>query len=75
MVTAPPISGPAATAIAPAAATRPYAPARRSAGKLAATRATMAGMINEAPSPSSNDHPSSSTGRFGASAVISDPAA
>ncbi len=67
-MTAPPMSGPAATAIAPAAATSPYAAARRSGGKFAATRATMAGMISEAPRPSSSDHPSSRTPRLGAKA-------
>ena len=73
VVTAPPIRGPAATAIAPAAATRPYAADRFSGGKFAATNATMAGMISAAPMPSSNDHPINSTGRFGANAVVSDP--
>jgi hypothetical protein len=74
VVTAPPISGPAATAMAPAAATMPYAPARRSRGKLAATRETIAGMIRAAPIPSSRDQPRSRTARLGASAVVSEPA-
>ena len=69
----PPISGPVAMAIAPAAATSPYAAGRRSAGKLAATRATIAGRISAAPTPSRKDQPSSRTGRLGARAVVNDP--
>ncbi len=73
VVKKPPISGPSATAIAPAAATSPYAAGRRSAGKLPATSATIAGRISAAPTPSRNDQPKSSTGRLGASAVVNDP--
>ena len=69
----PPISGPTATAIAPAAATSPYAAGRRSVGKFPATSATIAGRISAAPTPSRNDQPKSSTGRLGAIAVVSDP--
>jgi hypothetical protein len=69
----PPISGPTATAIAPAAATSPYAAGRRSAAKLPATSATIAGRISAAPTPSRNDQPKSSTGRFGAIEVVNDP--
>jgi hypothetical protein len=69
----PPISGPTATATAPAAATRPYAAGRRSVGKFEATSATIAGRIRAAPIPSSTDQPKSSTGRLGASAVVNDP--
>ncbi len=69
----PPISGPTATATAPAAATSPYAAGRRSAGKFPATRATIAGRIRAAPTPSRNDQPNSSTGRFCAMAVVNDP--
>jgi hypothetical protein len=73
VVQKPPISGPTATATAPAAATSPYAAGRRSAGKLPATRATIAGMISAAPTPSRNDQPRSSTGRLGAIEVVNDP--
>jgi hypothetical protein len=73
VVATPPISGPTAIAIAPAAPTRPYARGRSPAEKLPATSATIAGMISAAPTPSRNDQPSSSTPRFGASAVVSDP--
>ena len=73
MVNRPPISGPAATAIAPAEATSPYARGRSGRAKLVATSATIAGMISAAPIPSSTDQPSISTARFGESAVISDP--
>ena len=69
----PPISGPAATAIAPADATSPYARGRSGRAKFDATSATIAGMISAAPTPSSTDQPISSTGRFGDRAVISDP--
>ena len=69
----PPISGPSATATAPAAATSPYAAGRRSAGKFPATSATIAGRIKAAPTPSRNDQPSSSTGRLCASDVVSEP--
>ena len=74
VVSAPPISGPTATAQAPAAAISPYAPARPSRGTFEATRATMAGRIKAAPIPSSSDQPKRSTGRFGAMAVIPNPA-
>src|SRR5664280_703493 len=73
VVTAPPTSGPAATAMAPAAAISPYADDRRSFGKLPATSATMAGMINAAPRPSRPDHPMISTVRLGERAVTNDP--
>ena len=69
----PPISGPSATAIAPAAATSPYAAARRSVTKFPATSATIAGMISAAPTPSRNDQPNNSTGRLGATAVVNEP--
>ena len=69
----PPISGPTATAIAPAAATIPYAAGRRSTAKLPATSATIAGRISAAPTPSRNDQPKSSTGRLGAIAVVNEP--
>ncbi len=69
----PPISGPAATAIAPADATSPYARGRSARAKFDATSATIAGMINAAPMPSRNDQPIISTVRFGASAVVNDP--
>ena len=69
----PPISGPTATAMAPAAATSPYAAGRRSVGKFPATSATIAGRISAAPTPSRNDQPKSNTGRLGAIAVVSDP--
>src|SRR6185436_8292307 len=74
VVTMPPISGPAATAIAPAEATSPYARGRPSGGKFEATRATIAGMISAAPTPSRNDHPKINHPRVGASAVVSEPA-
>ncbi len=45
VVQKPPMSGPTATATAPAAATSPYAAGRRSRGKLPATSATIAGRI------------------------------
>ena len=73
MVNRPPISGPAATAIAPADATSPYARGRWSRAKFDATSATTAGMIRAAPVPSSTDHPTISTVRLPASAVVSDP--
>ena len=72
---APPISGPSAAAMAPAAATRPYARGRSGLPKLDATSATMAGMISTAPRPSRNDQPMISTVRLGATEVVSDPAA
>src|SRR5262245_39023270 len=74
VVQKPPISGPTATATAPAAATMPYAAARRFTGKLPATRATIAGRIRAAPTPSRNDQPNSSTGRLCATDVVNDPA-
>src|SRR6266567_6595067 len=52
VVKAPPISGPRATAIAPAAAIVPYVLGRRWGAKLIATRATTAGIISAAPMPS-----------------------
>ena len=67
------MSGPTATATAPAAATSPYAAGRRSVGKFPATSATMAGRISAAPTPSRNDHPKRSTGRFGAIEVVNEP--
>ena len=73
VVNNPPMSGPAATAIAPADATSPYARGRASRAKLVATSATMAGRMSTAPRPSSNDQPNISTGRLGASAVVNDP--
>jgi hypothetical protein len=41
--------------------------------KFPATSATIAGKISAAPTPSRNDQPISSTGRFGASEVVRDP--
>ncbi len=63
-----------ATATAPAAITRPYARGRPSGRKLAATSATIAGRISAAPTPSSSDHPTSSTGNDGEMAVVNEPA-
>jgi hypothetical protein len=48
VVNRPPISGPAATAIAPAEATRPYAGGRSARPKFEATSATTAGMMSDA---------------------------
>ena len=59
--------------MAPAAATSPYARGRSGLPKFEATRATIAGMISTAPSPSRHDQPMISTVRFGARAVVSDP--
>src|SRR5262249_53867185 len=73
VVQKPPMGGPTATATAPAAATRPYAAGRRAGPKLLATRATIAGRIKTAPTPSRNDHPNRRTYRFGASAVVNEP--
>ena len=73
VVASPPISGPTAIAIAPAAPTNPYARGRPSGGKFPATSATMAGMIRAAPMPSRIDQPNSSTPRFGARAVVREP--
>ena len=42
---------------------------------VAATSATTAGRISAAPTPSRNDQPKSSTGKFGAIAVVNDPQA
>ena len=67
------MSGPTATAIAPAAITRPYARGRPSGAKFAATSATIAGMISAAPMPSSTDQPTISTGSDCASDVVNDP--
>ena len=75
VVNAPPISGPNAAAIAPAAATSPYARGRSGLAKFEATSATIAGMIRTAPRPSRHDQPMISTVRFGASDVVSDPQA
>ena len=69
----PPINGPTATAIAPPAVTMPYARGRSALTKFEATRDTMAGITSAAPTPSRNDHPNSSTGRFGDSAVVNEP--
>ncbi len=73
VVNKPPMSGPAATAIAPADATRPYARGRSARPKFEATSATMAGMISAAPMPSRNDHPMIRTVRFGAIDVVNEP--
>ncbi len=73
VVTRPPISGPAATAIAPADITRPKARGRSEGAKLEATRATMAGRISTAPMPSRNDHPKIKTPTLGASDVVTEP--
>ena len=73
VVTRPPISGPAATAIAPADITRPNARGRSEGAKLEATRATMAGRISTAPMPSRNDHPKIKTPTLGASDVVTEP--
>ena len=69
----PPISGPAATAIAPAEATSPYARGRSARAKLEATSATIAGRISAAPTPSRNDQPNISTARLGEIAVMNEP--
>ena len=73
VVMKPPRTGPTAMAMAPAAATSPYALGRASGGKLLATRPTMAGMISTAPMPSRIDQPMSRTVRLGDSAVVNDP--
>ena len=73
MVTNPPISGPAATAMAPAEATSPYALGRSFDAKFDATSATIAGMISAAPSPSSTDQPMISTVRLCAIDVTNEP--
>src|SRR4029453_8500891 len=67
------MSGPSATAIAPAPITSPNAFGRPSAGTLAATSATTAGKIIAAPMPSRKDKPKISIGRLGASAVVREP--
>ena len=59
------MSGPAATAIAPAEATSPYAFGRSSRPKFDATSPTIAGMMSAAPIPSSTDQPMMSTGGWG----------
>ena len=69
----PPIRGPAATAIAPADATNPYARGRSGRAKFDATSATIAGMISAAPIPSRTDHPMTSTARVGEIAVMKEP--
>ena len=73
VVASPPISGPTAIAIAPAAPMRPYARGRPPCGKFPATSATIAGMINAAPIPSRTDHPKMRTPRLGDRAVVSEP--
>ena len=50
-------------------------PKSRKRPKFDATRATIAGMISAAPTPSSTDQPMISTVRFGASAVVPEPSA
>lgn len=70
----PPINGPAATAIAPEAAIKPYARGRSDCSKFEATSATIAGMIKEAPMPSSTDHPMIRTVRLCEIEVVRDPA-
>ena len=60
----PPITGPTAAAIAPAAATSPYACGRSGFPKFEATSATIAGKINTAPKPSRNDQPMINTVRL-----------
>ena len=60
----PPTTGPTAAAIAPAAATSPYARGRSGLPKFEATSATIAGKISTAPKPSRNDQPMISTGRL-----------
>ena len=70
----PPMSGPAATAIAPADGDQPVRPrAAPTRPKFDATSATIAGMISAAPMPSRNDQPMISTARFGEIAVVNDP--
>ena len=69
----PPITGPTAAAIAPAAATSPYARGRSGLPKFEATSATIAGKINTAPNPSRNDQPMINTVRLCDNAVVSDP--
>ena len=75
MVSAPPITGPSAAAIAAAAATSPYARGRSGLAKFVATSATIAGVISTAPKPSSKDQPNISVGRLWASDVVNDPQA
>jgi hypothetical protein len=43
-------------------------------GKFVVTSPTIEGMMSAAPIPSSNDHPMSSTTRFGAIDVVNEPA-
>jgi hypothetical protein len=73
VVASPPISGPTATATAPAAATNPYARGRSSVWKFEATSATIAGMISAAPTPSRNDQPKISTPSVFAIEVVNEP--
>jgi hypothetical protein len=73
VVNRPPMRGPAATAIAPAEATRPYALGRSGRLKFEAASATTAGMMRAAPIPSSSDQPINSMVRFWESAVSSEP--
>ena len=74
VVSRPPISGPTATAIAAGGRDQAVGLGRSARPKFEATSATIAGMIRAAPIPSSSDQPMSSTVRFGASEVVSDPA-
>ena len=73
VVKSPPMSGPAATATAPAEATSPYARGRPAWSKFDATSATIAGNMSAAPMPSKSDHPTISTARLGESDVTSEP--
>ena len=73
MVASPPINGPTAIAIAPAAPDETVCPGSALGGKFPATSATIAGIISAAPMPSRIDQPNSSTPRFGARAVVSEP--
>lgn len=75
VVAAPPSSGPTATAMALAAAMRPYARGRPSGGKLPAASATTAGMMSAAPTPSRKDRPTMRIVRLGARPVVAEPAA
>ncbi len=65
VVKRPPISGPAATAMAAADITSPYARGRSAGPKFVATSATTAGRMRAAPSPSRSDHPTSRKGSVG----------
>ena len=74
VVQKPPISGPTATAIAPAAATSPYA-ARPPLGREVRRRRARRSPAGSAPRrrPRGTTSRSSSTGRLGASAVVNEP--